>query len=87
MGAPKSPLILVLPGLGGSGPDHWQTRWEARYPRQRRVAQRDWDCPDREQWLPIVVVQAEDDDVDFIAGLVRRIVDRAAFHTMGVVAE
>jgi predicted alpha/beta hydrolase family esterase len=51
MGAPKSPLILVLPGLGGSGPDHWQTRWEALYPRHQRVVQRNWDCPDRGAWL------------------------------------
>jgi uncharacterized protein len=51
MGAPKSPLILVLPGLGGSGPDHWQTRWEALHPSYRRVVQRNWDCPDREGWL------------------------------------
>jgi hypothetical protein len=51
MGAPKSPLILVLPGLGGSGPDHWQTRWEALYPRHQRVVQRNWDCPDRGVWL------------------------------------
>jgi predicted alpha/beta hydrolase family esterase len=51
MGAPESPLVLILPGLGGSGPDHWQTRWETLYPRHRRVVQRDWDHPDREAWL------------------------------------
>lgn len=46
-----APLILVLPGLGGSGPEHWQTRWEFLRPRYRRVEQRDWDRPDREAWL------------------------------------
>ena len=48
---PSAPLVLVVPGLGGSGPAHWQTRWEALYPRHRRVQQRDWDHPDREDWL------------------------------------
>ena len=22
---------LLIPGWGGSGPDHWQTRWQARF--------------------------------------------------------
>jgi predicted alpha/beta hydrolase family esterase len=43
--------VLIIPGLGGSGPEHWQTRWEALYPRHVRVEQRDWDRPRREAWL------------------------------------
>ena len=46
----SSPLVLIVPGLGGSGPAHWQTRWELLYPRTVRVDQRDWDHPDREEW-------------------------------------
>jgi predicted alpha/beta hydrolase family esterase len=46
----SSPLVLIVPGLGGSGPAHWQTRWESLYPRTVRVVQRDWDHPDREEW-------------------------------------
>jgi predicted alpha/beta hydrolase family esterase len=42
---------LTVPGLGGSGLDHWQTRWERRYPRHVRVEQRNWDRPDLESWL------------------------------------
>ena len=42
--------MLIIPGLGGSGPQHWQTRWESLYPRTRRVTQRDWDRPDCEAW-------------------------------------
>jgi uncharacterized protein len=42
---------LIVPGLGGSGPEHWQTRWEALYPRHARVEQGDWDQPRREAWL------------------------------------
>jgi predicted alpha/beta hydrolase family esterase len=43
--------VLIVPGLGGSGPEHWQTRWEALYPRHVRVAQRDWERPRRDDWL------------------------------------
>ena len=42
--------VLVVPGLHGSGPDHWQTRWERRYPSFQRVQQHDWSKPDLPQW-------------------------------------
>ncbi len=44
-------VALVVPGIGNSGPRHWQTLWERRHPRWRRVQQRDWDRPSREEWL------------------------------------
>ena len=31
--------ILMVPGLGGSGPDHWQSRWERQLSTARRVEQ------------------------------------------------
>jgi predicted alpha/beta hydrolase family esterase len=46
--------LLVLPGLGGSGPAHWQTRWEACEPACARVVQREWDRPDLGEWLRAV---------------------------------
>jgi len=42
--------VLILPGLGNSGPDHWQSRWEKANPGFRRVMQRDWDNPVCAQW-------------------------------------
>ena len=45
------PPVLILPGLGGSGPEHWQTLWEKANPAFVRVEQRDWDKPDREDWI------------------------------------
>ncbi len=42
---------MIVPGLGGSGPAHWQTRWEVLYPGHVRVEQRDWDQPRRADWL------------------------------------
>lgn len=45
-----SPTILIVPGLGSSGPAHWQTHWEQHYGYQR-VQQRDWDNPICEDWV------------------------------------
>jgi predicted alpha/beta hydrolase family esterase len=49
--SPAAPRLLILPGLGGSGPEHWQTAWEACQPRCARVTQRDWDRPELGEWL------------------------------------
>ncbi|GAB3234834.1 alpha/beta hydrolase [Hymenobacter seoulensis] len=38
------PTILIVPGLGNSGPEHWQTHWEQHYGYQR-VQQGNWDNP------------------------------------------
>lgn len=43
--------VLIVPGLGGSGPEHWQSRWEALEPSFRRVVMPDWDRPHLEDWL------------------------------------
>ena len=42
--------FLTVPGLAGSGPEHWQSLWERSYPGTMRVEQQDWHRPDREQW-------------------------------------
>jgi uncharacterized protein len=44
-------LILNLPGIGNSGPKHWQTLWEASDRRIRRVLQKDWDNPVAGDWI------------------------------------
>jgi predicted alpha/beta hydrolase family esterase len=43
--------VLTLPGLYNSGAGHWQTIWEETLPGARRVMQRDWDAPKREEWV------------------------------------
>ena len=42
--------VLILPGWQNSGPDHWQSRWEARY-GYTRVEQHDWQRPLRGDWI------------------------------------
>lgn len=43
--------ILVVPGLGGSGENHWQTHLERSLPGTVRVQQDDWDRPDLVRWV------------------------------------
>lgn len=45
------PLILTVPGLGNSGPDHWQSRWEQDRNDCRRVELGMWDRPHRNTWV------------------------------------
>ncbi|RDV16254.1 alpha/beta hydrolase [Pontibacter diazotrophicus] len=46
-----TPTILIVPGLGSSGPEHWQTLWGQQHPEFERVAQRDWDTPVCSEWV------------------------------------
>jgi hypothetical protein len=45
-----TPPVLVLPGWGDSGPQHWQSLWETADPTCRRVVQRDWMNPSLAEW-------------------------------------
>ncbi|GAA4534583.1 alpha/beta hydrolase [Chelativorans composti] len=47
----KDADILIVPGFANSGPDHWQSRWQARLPSARRVEQREWLKPVLEDWV------------------------------------
>lgn len=42
--------VLIVPGLGGSGEDHWQTHLERSFASAARVQQTDWDRPDLAAW-------------------------------------
>lgn len=58
----ESPVILTVPGLGNSGPGHWQTDWDARLPGCRRVDLGLWEDPHRNTWvnkLNLAVQRAE----------------------------
>ena len=46
----NSSNVLILPGWQGSGPDHWQSRWERTH-GYTRVDQHDWQRPLRGDWI------------------------------------
>ncbi|MFA9441726.1 RBBP9/YdeN family alpha/beta hydrolase [Uliginosibacterium sp. sgz301328] len=56
--------VLIVPGLHGSGPQHWQSWFESQLPGAVRVEQSDWETPYLPRW----------------AGAVRRELDRANGH-------
>jgi predicted alpha/beta hydrolase family esterase len=45
------PIILTVPGLDNSGPDHWQTLWEQTLPDCHRVDLGLWNDPHRNTWV------------------------------------
>jgi len=45
-----TPRVITVPGLNGSGPEHWQTWIERQFPRSVRVQQHSWDEPDLAIW-------------------------------------
>jgi predicted alpha/beta hydrolase family esterase len=50
---------LILPGIGNSGPLHWQTLWEQAHPDFQRVQQRDWDNPVCDEWVAALEAAAK----------------------------
>ena len=46
-----TPTILIVPGLGSSGPQHWQTLWGQQHPEFVRVEQQDWETPLCSDWV------------------------------------
>ncbi len=51
--------ILILPGLGNSGPQHWQRRWAEKFSTGRVVEQDEWDNPDVRDWTATIVEAVE----------------------------
>jgi predicted alpha/beta hydrolase family esterase len=51
--------VLILPGLGNSGPGHWQRRWAERFSTGRIVEQEEWDDPDLRDWTAAIVEVVE----------------------------
>ena len=48
--AQSSPPILIVPGVNGSGPAHWQSLWEQNLPNAERVEQSDRHRPRLSDW-------------------------------------
>ena len=42
--------ILIHPGLGNSGPAHWQSLWEKQF-QFGRIEQQDWETPVCADWI------------------------------------
>lgn len=51
MGHVKEITFIIVPGYDNSGPSHWQSHWEKEIKNSVRVKQRDWQNPDRKEWI------------------------------------
>jgi uncharacterized protein len=45
---------LIVPGLGNSGPEHWQTYFEQSGDHFSRIEQAEWDAPSCEDWISAI---------------------------------
>ncbi|MET4143094.1 alpha/beta hydrolase [Pedobacter sp. UYP1] len=43
--------ILIMPGLGGSGENHWQSFWVKSLSNATWLEQENWEEPDLDKWL------------------------------------
>lgn len=67
----SSPSIryLILPGWQGSADEHWQSHWQRSLPNAARVEQRDWQQPQRRDWVAALeaAIAAESTPVILVA--------------------
>lgn len=63
-----TPTLLIVPGLGDSGPQHWQTLWEHKF-GAARVRQDDPQNPTPQAWAARLqeTVEGVQDDVILVA--------------------
>jgi uncharacterized protein len=61
--------FIMLPGIGGSGEDHWQTLWERSNPSMKRFDPPDWDRPELAAWCRALqeAVDASDESIILVA--------------------
>jgi uncharacterized protein len=43
--------FTLVPGIGGSGPDHWQTIWQSEFAGAVCIDPASWDQPDLTDWM------------------------------------
>jgi uncharacterized protein len=51
--------IIIVPGLGNSEPEHWQSRWEAKLNNATRITHPDFGQPSREMWVKAIIDTVE----------------------------
>lgn len=46
--------ILIVPGIGDSGAQHWQSLWQQRHAGITRIAPGSWDAPECGDWVAAI---------------------------------
>jgi len=50
---------LIVPGLGNSGEEHWQTYFEKSGDHFHRINQQEWDAPDCGDWVSTIDLELQ----------------------------
>ena len=45
---------FIIPGIGNSGEEHWQTFFEKSLPNIQRISQQDWETPNCIDWVETI---------------------------------
>ena len=59
----ETPRVFIVPGLGNSGPAHWQTHFERQHPEFTRIQQQEWDAPNRADWVATLEAALQGEDL------------------------
>lgn len=57
---------LIVPGLGNSGPEHWQTYFESTGDNFQRINQVEWDAPICDEWVETIDRKVASFDLDTV---------------------
>lgn len=58
--------VLIAPGYGSSGPNHWQTLWQKENPEFIRIEQKEWFEPVADEWIESIERQVSQFDSESI---------------------
>lgn len=57
---------LIVPGLGNSGPEHWQSYFQRSGDHFFRIEQKEWDKPDCKEWVETIQQQIVEFDLSTV---------------------
>jgi len=57
---------LIVPGLGNSGPEHWQTYFEKSGDNFFRIDQQEWDASTCEEWIETINKKVSEYDLSTV---------------------
>ena len=57
---------LIVPGLGNSGPEHWQTYFQQSGSNFFRIEQSEWDAPNCDDWTKTIDIKVNEYDLSTV---------------------
>lgn len=57
---------LIVPGLGNSGPEHWQTYFQNSGENFYRIEQQEWDAPTCKDWIETIDKKVSEFDLSSV---------------------